>query len=91
MKIIFPKLIIALAAAAAALCFGTSASWAYNDAKWCVVTDGSSDNATWDCEFDTIDDCRPALMAGTRGFCALNPTYQPPAPPPQPLPTDPQH
>jgi hypothetical protein len=90
-KISIAKLIFAAAALAAALCLNIPASQAsWGSAKWCAVTNEGDESPNWDCEFDTAEDCAPALAAGNRGFCALNPTYQPPAPQ-QPLPTNPQH
>ena len=34
----------------------------------------------WDCEYGSIETCRPNVIAGNRGFCQLNPYYSP-APP----------
>ena len=47
----------------------------------CAVSDDGADNVNWDCEYETVDACRPAVLAGNRGFCALNPYWRPyPAP-----------
>jgi len=81
-KIIIPrKLIIAAAAFAVVLCCGIPASRAgsYGDEKWCAVTN-DGDRMTWDCEFETVDDCSPAVLGGNRGFCAINPYWHPPEP-----------
>jgi hypothetical protein len=80
-KIIIPKLVFAAALSAAVLAFGVKPSRAgsYGDEKWCAVSD-DGDHMVWDCEFDTADDCTPAILVGNRGFCAINPYWQPPQP-----------
>jgi len=83
MKISIPKKpILAAAAFAAALCFGSPASQAgqIGNDKWCAVSEDGADAMTWDCEYDTVDDCSPAILGGNRGFCALNPYWRPPEP-----------
>jgi Protein of unknown function (DUF3551) len=45
------------------------------DSRWCAVTDTGAENATWDCYYDTIEECRPAVR--NRGFCTLNPYWRP--------------
>jgi hypothetical protein len=82
-KISIGKLILAAGVAAAVICLQAPASQAsqIGDDKWCAVTDASGDVMVWDCEFDTAEDCAPAVAVGTRGFCALNPSYQPPQAP----------
>ncbi|HUD88037.1 MAG TPA: hypothetical protein VMR17_16455 [Xanthobacteraceae bacterium] len=32
----------------------------------------------WDCEYRTIEQCAPQVVAGNRGFCNLNPAWSPP-------------
>jgi len=85
-KISIPKLILAAVVLPAVLGFAISASRAsqLGNEKWCAVSDTGGDNLVWDCEFETGDDCLPAIVAGNRGHCALNPTYRPPPPQPQP-------
>jgi hypothetical protein len=71
-----------LIAAAAALVFEMSpAHTAYiGNARWCAVVNIGSGNMEWDCEYESIETCRPHVIAGNRGFCDLNPYYSP-APP----------
>lgn len=70
-----------LALGAAAMSFGAPArAGTYGDEKWCAVTNDGGDNLNWDCEYDTVADCSPAVTQGSRGFCAVNPYYQPPPP-----------
>jgi hypothetical protein len=78
-KNIVPKLTIFAGLLAIILCFGipVSPASAYGNEKWCLVTDQGGDNIVWDCEYETADDCAPAITAGSRGFCALNPSWRP--------------
>jgi hypothetical protein len=80
-KIIILRLTFA-AVFAAGLSFAAPASRAgtYGDERWCAVHDEGSGVMTWDCEFVTVDDCTPAILAGNKGFCALNPYWRPPDP-----------
>ena len=77
---------LVLVVAALAPCLGASSSHAgtYGDEKWCAVTNNGGDALNWDCEYETVADCQPAVVQGSRGFCAINPYYQPPAPQPAP-------
>jgi hypothetical protein len=77
MKIVV-KLSMAACAVTAALCFDVPVSRAsFGDAPWCVVKLG--DDAYWDCEYRSSQDCVQALQAN-RGFCNLNPSPGPAAP-----------
>jgi hypothetical protein len=73
---------------AAALFLGPRVSHAgtYGDEKWCAVTNEGSAAMNWDCEYDSAVDCEPAVTQGSRGFCAVNPYYQPPQPSAAPAP-----
>jgi hypothetical protein len=66
------KLTFSIAALAAATWFGTSSSRAYGDAPWCAVKTLSGD-VYWNCQYRTVEECAPNVVAGDRGFCALNP------------------
>jgi len=66
------KLTILVAALTTATWFGTSSSRAYGDAPWCAVITLSGD-VYWNCQYRTVEECRPNIVAGNRGFCALNP------------------
>jgi hypothetical protein len=71
-KIVIPKLIFAAAVLSAALCFNmpTAHAGLYGDSRWCDVTN-------WNCQFDTVEECRPTLFAGNHGFCSQNPYWHP--------------
>ena len=66
------KLTFVIVALAAARWFGTSSSRAYGDAPWCSVINLQGD-AYWNCQYRTAEECAPNVVAGNRGFCALNP------------------
>jgi hypothetical protein len=78
-KIFLLKLGLATAVLAAVLCFDIPASHAglFGNSRWCAVTDDGADNVNWACEYETVDACRPAILAGNRGFCSLNPYWRP--------------
>jgi hypothetical protein len=80
MKIIILRLTFVTAALAAALALATmpsrAATWGH--AKWCVVADEGAGNLSWECVYDTAEECQPFIVAGNRGFCALNPYWKVP-------------
>lgn len=82
MQITLRTLLYAVAFASAALFLGAPASHAgtYGDEKWCAVTDDGAAAMSWDCEYNSVIDCEPAVTQASRGFCAINPYYRPPQP-----------
>jgi hypothetical protein len=80
-KIIIGKVIIAAVMLTAVLGLGVQPSRAgsYGDSKWCAVSN-DGDRLSWDCEYDTVDDCSPAILVGNRGYCTINPYWRPPDP-----------
>jgi hypothetical protein len=66
------KLAIAAAAAAVAI-FRVPASFAFGDAPRCAVTSLGRGDVHWDCQYRTVEECVPNVIAGNRGFCNLNP------------------
>jgi hypothetical protein len=81
-KIIIPRLTFAAASSAAAICaatcFGISASRAsvFGNAPWCAVVDQGAGNVMWNCEYDSVEECVPNVLAGNRGFCNVNPYWR---------------
>jgi hypothetical protein len=67
------KLTFSIATIAAATSFGTSPSQAYGVAPWCAVLNIGSGDVYWDCQYRTVEECAPNVVAGNRGFCNLNP------------------
>jgi hypothetical protein len=76
------RILLLSAAAAAALNFAVSPAHAayIGSAPWCAVVNLGAGNIEWDCEYRSIEACRPNVIAGNRGFCQINPYYSP-APP----------
>ena len=46
------------------------------DAPWCAVVNSGPDEMEWDCHYQTVEQCAPNVVAGNRGFCALNPYWR---------------
>lgn len=88
MQITMRGSILVAAIGVATLCLGVPASHAgtYGDQKWCAVTNDGAAAINWDCEYETVADCQPAIIGGNRGYCAVNPYYRPPEPAPPPAP-----
>jgi uncharacterized protein DUF3551 len=45
------------------------------EAPWCAVTSGGDGDMHWDCQYRSIEDCRPNVLAGNRGWCNQNPYF----------------
>jgi hypothetical protein len=75
---IIHRLLIAVGLLAAVLCLDARSSHAglYGNARWCAVVDNGGGEMTWECEYDTVEDCMPAVIQGSRGFCQLNPYWK---------------
>ena len=52
-------------------------------APWCAVIPMGPGDAYWDCQYRSIEACRPTIIAGNRGFCNPNPGWYGPAEPPR--------
>lgn len=76
------RLTIAGATCAAVMCFFAPAGYAYGDAPWCAVMELGAGDVVWDCEYNTVEECVPHVLAGNRGFCNLNPWPGPVRPAP---------
>ena len=44
-------------------------------APWCAVITIGEDSVYWDCRYSSIEQCRPNVLAGNRGFCNPNPYF----------------
>ena len=73
------RALIAAAAFVAAMGFDIPAGHAFGDAPWCAVKNFGSD-VVWDCEYRSVEECVPHVIAGDRSFCNLNPWPATPAP-----------
>jgi hypothetical protein len=70
------RLLIAAGVLAAVMGLNMSASYAYGDAPWCAVINVGK-GVVWDCQYRTVEECVPNVIAGNRGFCNLNPDPRP--------------
>jgi len=68
------KLVFAVAAFASAMAADVSASRAGGSAPWCAVIEIGAGEVYWDCRYRTVEECAPNVIAGSRGFCNLNPS-----------------
>jgi hypothetical protein len=75
---IIVRLVCAATTLAAVFCFDVPASRAFGDAPWCAVIGIGNGEVYWDCQYRTIEECVPNVIAGNRGFCNVNP-YSAPA------------
>ncbi|MGB8627920.1 MAG: DUF3551 domain-containing protein [Xanthobacteraceae bacterium] len=49
------------------------------EAPWCAVVELGGGDVEWDCQYTSVAACAPNVIAGNRGFCAINPYYSPAA------------
>jgi hypothetical protein len=47
----------------------------YYWAPWCAVVAMGDGDMQWSCEYRSIDECRPNVLAGNRGWCNPNPYF----------------
>jgi len=47
----------------------------YSSVPWCAVISLGAGDVHWECIYRSIDECRPNVLAGNRGFCNPNPYY----------------
>jgi hypothetical protein len=67
---------LAAAALAAALCFDVPPSLAYSgNEPWCAVVSVGNGGVVEDCQYRTLEECVPNVLAGNRGFCNMNPRW----------------
>jgi len=74
------KLLLATLGLATTMLVGMPASQAgtIGNAPWCAVQDLGAGDVVWDCEYQTVAQCQPEVIAGNRGFCNVNPRWTPP-------------
>ena len=64
-------ILVAIVAAAAVGLVGLQPAKAYT-APWCAVTNYGNGSMYWDCQYSSIEQCRPNVLAGNRGWCNPN-------------------
>ena len=47
---------------------------------WCAIISLGQGSVYEDCQYSSIETCRPNVVAGNRGFCNPNPRWIGPAP-----------
>jgi hypothetical protein len=72
MKIATKFRILAVAIAAGSV-FGSPSNYAFGDAPWCAITTLGRGDVYLDCQYRTVQECVPNVIAWNRGFCNLNP------------------
>jgi hypothetical protein len=53
--------------------FDAPASNASGDAPWCTVTEIGEGAEAWDCQYRSVEECVPNVLAGNQGHCSPNP------------------
>jgi len=80
------RIISAGAVILAAFALHLTAAQAEAEYPWCAVISMGQGDVYWDCRYNSIEECRPNVIAGNRGFCNQNPRwsgwYAPKAEPP---------
>ena len=71
------RVLLAAAYFIAALALGQNPSRADDRAPWCAVISVGDGAVVWDCQYNSIEECRPNVISGNRGFCNHNPRYEP--------------
>ncbi len=46
------------------------------EAPWCAVVSLGPGSDYWDCQYRSLEQCVPNVLAGNRGFCNPNPRFQ---------------
>jgi hypothetical protein len=64
---------IASAIVASAMSFDVPAGHAFGDAPWCALIEIGNGEVYSDCQYRTVEECVPHVLAGNRGFCNVNP------------------
>jgi hypothetical protein len=67
------RFILPATAALAGMFFGLQPVKA--QAPWCAVITIGEDSVIWDCRYRSVEECRPNVLAGNRGFCNPNPYF----------------
>jgi uncharacterized protein DUF3551 len=68
------RMLFAAVVAHAAVVFVLQSAEAY-EAPWCAVISMGTGSVYWDCQYRSIEECRPNVLAGNRGWCNPNPYF----------------
>ncbi|HEY4981648.1 MAG TPA: DUF3551 domain-containing protein [Pseudolabrys sp.] len=69
------RLLLTAAVFIAVMSFDLRPAPAY-EAPWCAVVSIGSGAVHEDCHYNSIEECRPNVIAGNRGFCNQNPRWE---------------
>jgi hypothetical protein len=72
------RIFLAGAIFATAMALDSGLARADDNAPWCAVISVGAGAVIWDCQYRTIEECVPNVLAGNRGFCNHNPRYEGP-------------
>lgn len=67
------RLVLGITVLATVFCLGVPASRAHGYEPWCAVVSAGPATVEWDCNYRSVEECRPNVLAGNRGFCIPNP------------------
>ena len=67
------RLALAITVLAALFCLDVPPVRAHGLAPWCAVVSAGPAMVEWDCNYYSIEECRPNVLAGNRGSCIPNP------------------
>jgi hypothetical protein len=70
-----PMMIRILAAAAVVLPVVSLQPAKAYEAPWCAVIENGTGSVYWDCQYRSIEECRPNVLAGNRGWCNPSPYF----------------
>lgn len=74
------KVAIVVAGLTTGSMLGAPAAYASGDAPWCAVSEIGEGALSWDCQYETAEQCAPTVSGGNRGSCTPNPYAPNPAP-----------
>jgi len=69
------RLILATALLLAVLSCATRSART-EETPWCAVITLGMGDAYWDCQYRSLEECIPQVLAGNRGFCNPNPRFR---------------
>jgi hypothetical protein len=71
------RIALSAAAAAALICLHATPSQAQysGTAPWCAVIQVGTGGVHYECYYANVEACTPNVLAGNRGFCAMNPYF----------------
>ena len=69
------RLLLVMAALAAALFATIGSGRAEYNGRWCAVVNIGKGGLAEDCSYRTLEACVPHVIAGNRGICSENPRY----------------